>query len=413
MTSKSKEKRDREEDDEIVKERKSSKKSKKLKESSEMGTVDADKVFPISEEDNKKKMKDKKLKSDIKRKLDEKSKSEKAMSEDESKSEKKKKKDKKLKSDSKGKSEKKVKSEAAMSEEESEPEKRKKKDKKLKSDKKAKSEKATSEDESEPEKKKKKSKKLKSDKKVKSEKATSEEDSEPEKKKKKDKKLKSEKKKDSKTPSHEIQMVSSISHCDSRDIFIIEPSQDKSGVTLLLFYQYVEPVWSIARHKEVMKFVEARGAFHELGGRMRCSREGLNCTITGPFDGVRGWCNDLRGFDPAFTDTEFKLTDHLPTGQHFPKLNAFPVEELVNYGLAGEKAPPISETGTHLEPADYHKKIGEKDTVIIDIRNYYESSIGHFQPPPEGAELLDPRMRKSTEFPVWLDKPEIKEKLRG
>jgi predicted sulfurtransferase len=51
--------------------------------------------------------------------------------------------------------------------------------------------------------------------------------------------------------------------------------------------------------------------------------------------------------------------------------------------------------------------------VIIDVRNAYESAIGHFQPPPGGAELLDPKMRNSHEFPKWINAPETREKLQG
>ncbi len=49
----------------------------------------------------------------------------------------------------------------------------------------------------------------------------------------------------------------------------------------------------------------------------------------------------------------------------------FKVEELVNYGLAGAKAPSINMTGEHLEPKDYHEKMAEGNTVIIDVRNHY------------------------------------------
>jgi predicted sulfurtransferase len=41
------------------------------------------------------------------------------------------------------------------------------------------------------------------------------------------------------------------------------------------------------------------------------------------------------------------------------------------------------------------------------------SQIGRFDPPKNGAQMIDPMMRKSTEFPIWLDKPETKEMLRG
>jgi len=188
----------------------------------------------------------------------------------------------------------------------------------------------------------------------------------------------------------------------------------KDGVTLLLFYQYVEPPWTPAQHQKALTWAQESGDHLGLGGRMRIAREGFNCTLTGTYDNIRKWCKELRAFCPEFfSETEFKLTDNLPQGQMFPKLHCFPVEELVHYGLAGDLAPPISESATHLEPEDYHQKMAEKDTVIIDVRNHYEAVIGHFQPPEGGAELVDPLMRKSTEFPAWLDKPETKEKLRG
>jgi len=159
---------------------------------------------------------------------------------------------------------------------------------------------------------------------------------------------------------------------------------------------------------------------------MRVAREGLNCTLTGSYDGIRAWCAALRKFDGGrstidpntglkvteFANTEFKLTDDLPPKQRFSKLHPFEVVELVNYGLAGSRAPPLSQHGgTHLEPTEYHKKMCESDTVIIDVRNHYEANIGRFNPPANGAQIIDPKMRKSTEFPIWLENN--KEKLRG
>lgn len=146
---------------------------------------------------------------------------------------------------------------------------------------------------------------------------------------------------------------------------------------------------------------------------MRCAREGLNCTITGDQEGVENWIKDLKSFDDTFLRTEFKLTHNLPLGQSFPKLNAFKVDEIVNYGLSGSRAPSIGKTAIHLEPKEYNEKMKEKDTVIIDVRNYYESQIGAFKPPIGGAELIDPKMRKSTEFPAWLDLQETKERIKG
>ena len=51
-------------------------------------------------------------------------------------------------------------------------------------------------------------------------------------------------------------------------------------------------------------------------------------------------------------------------------------------------------------------------SIFSDVRNAYESDIGHFKPPEGGATLLDPKMRTSQDFPKWLNAPETKEKLK-
>jgi predicted sulfurtransferase len=208
--------------------------------------------------------------------------------------------------------------------------------------------------------------------------------------------------------SSEIKIVSSSATS-------IQKGKD-DGVSLVLFYQYVEPPWTPAQHRAALTWAKETGDRLGLGGRMRIAREGFNCTLTGTYDAARLWCKELRDYCPEFfSSTEFKITDFLPKKQMFSKLHCFSVDELVNYGFTKTNLPPppLSKVGAHLEPEEYHKKIQEKDTVIIDVRNHYEAAIGHFRPPEGGAKLIDPLMRKSTEFPCWLDKPETKEQLRG
>ena len=55
----------------------------------------------------------------------------------------------------------------------------------------------------------------------------------------------------------------------------------------------------------------------------------------------------------------------------------------------------------------------DPETVIIDVRNAYESAIGNFQPPENGAKLIDPKMRNSIEFPKWLNSEETQNQLTG
>jgi hypothetical protein len=194
-----------------------------------------------------------------------------------------------------------------------------------------------------------------------------------------------------------------------------ERQVDPHNVTLLLFYQYVEPPWTETAYQHALTTVQQLGEQHGLSGRMRVAKEGLNCTLTAVHgrEAMLNFCQALRKWQPTiFSQTEFKLTHHLPQAQAFKELKIIPVVELVHYGLDGRKAPPITQYhGQHLEPADYHKKMTEDDTVMIDVRNHYEAQIGHFDPP--AATWVDPNMRKSTEFPVWLDDPKTQEQLRG
>jgi len=122
----------------------------------------------------------------------------------------------------------------------------------------------------------------------------------------------------------------------------------------------------------------------------------------------------LRAWDPdLFNPTDFKLEDGVDDSKRFRTFTLRKVDELVGYTLDGVRAPSLNRhAGRHLEAPDYHKQMQQKDTVIIDVRNAYESDIGRFAPPAGGATLLDPKMRTSSDFPKWLNAPETKEQLK-
>lgn len=191
-------------------------------------------------------------------------------------------------------------------------------------------------------------------------------------------------------------------------------SQTDKG-TILLFYQYVEPCWTPQQHKLALKKVIEFGNLFQINGRGRVAPEGLNCTLTSsnPHN-MRSFCQALRDWNPIFLNTDFKLTDGIHTSKLFRSLSIRKATELVAYGLAGAKAPSLSQFGgTHLNATDYHQAMKDPNTVIVDVRNAYESAIGHFAPPEGGAKLLDPKMRNSIEFPKWLNAESTKKELTG
>eukprot|EP00927_Polykrikos_kofoidii_P020910 TRINITY_DN19981_c0_g1_i1.p1 TRINITY_DN19981_c0_g1~~TRINITY_DN19981_c0_g1_i1.p1 ORF type:complete len:901 (+),score=173.63 TRINITY_DN19981_c0_g1_i1:132-2834(+) len=203
---------------------------------------------------------------------------------------------------------------------------------------------------------------------------------------------------------------------------------ERGGPTsVLLFYQYVEPMWSPEELKEAMQWARDSATQLEVTGRVKAAREGLNCTLTGSAGAIRRWCRGLRAFSKFFKDTEFKITDGLPSSVMWNTLDVFQADELVGYGLDYDKAPSTKYSGVHLDPEEYHRKMEEENTVIIDVRNTYEAEIGRFDPRYDGparsvcgakaakggAEYINPMMRRSTDWPQWLQQPETVEKLRG
>jgi predicted sulfurtransferase len=56
--------------------------------------------------------------------------------------------------------------------------------------------------------------------------------------------------------------------------------------------------------------------------------------------------------------------------------------------------------------------MSDPNAVVIDVRNFNETLIGRFAPDlTGGAAVLNPAMRRSTEFPAWVAQHE--EELRG
>ncbi len=175
--------------------------------------------------------------------------------------------------------------------------------------------------------------------------------------------------------------------------------------TILLFYAYCNPAMTSGQQdKAIAHFY---GYLKSIGitGRLRIGREGYNCTLTGRSDAIREFTKELKRYDPAtFSNTDFKYVDGQPDNQLLPQLKVFPVSEIVTYGFDAKDAP-LDMRGTHLTPHEFHKALENPNSVVIDVRNFNEALIGKFQPPENAPhqKYLDPKMRRSTEFPEWVE----------
>ena len=187
-----------------------------------------------------------------------------------------------------------------------------------------------------------------------------------------------------------------------------EPKKLVGDKTILLFYAYCKPPMSRDAQDKAITHFYAFLKNLNITGRLRIGREGYNCTLTGQHDAIRKFTSEAQRYDVnTFGKTDFKYVDNQPENQLLPTLKVFPVSEIVNYGFNAGDAP-LEMGGIHLKPQEFHKALENPNSVVIDVRNYNEALIGKFQP-PENAEdghvkYLDPEMRKSTEFPEWVEK---------
>ncbi|CAH1790134.1 unnamed protein product [Owenia fusiformis] len=180
-----------------------------------------------------------------------------------------------------------------------------------------------------------------------------------------------------------------------------EKSDDAKG-TILLFYKYRD-----VPSPEHMKSwqLELCRRLH-LMGKVRVGKEGINATVGGTTANTGIYTSAVLSH-PWFNDmlhTDFKTSPGC-AGDFPDGLKVGIYEEIVPMGI-NPAVVSHKDTGVHLDPAEFHKAIeehlthqtAERDSVLVDCRNFYESKIGQFK------DALAPDIRKFSYFPEYVDK---------
>ncbi len=160
---------------------------------------------------------------------------------------------------------------------------------------------------------------------------------------------------------------------------------------VILYYNFTpveDPETFCKKHK---KWLKKSG----LKGRVYISKEGINGTLGGTPEQIQNYRNYLWGID-GFENSEFKTDEHdaIP----FAKLVCKVRDEIV--AIYEEGLDP-KEGGRYLPPSEWKKMMESgEDYVMIDVRNNYESKVGHF----EGA--ITPNVENFYDFPKWLEEAE-------
>ncbi len=111
-------------------------------------------------------------------------------------------------------------------------------------------------------------------------------------------------------------------------------------------------------------------------GRIYVAREGINAQMSVPEHNWEAFLETLKKH-AIFNEIPIKYAIE-DDGKSFYKLTIKVRPKLVADGL-DDNAYDVTNVGTHLSGIDFHNYIGQKNTVVVDMRNYYESEIGHFE----------------------------------
>ncbi|MFL3661659.1 MAG: hypothetical protein ACI6PN_07880, partial [Polaribacter sp.] len=120
----------------------------------------------------------------------------------------------------------------------------------------------------------------------------------------------------------------------------------------------------------------------DILGRIYVSFEGINAQLSVPSENLYSLKNQLDSI-PFLRDIRLNVA-LAHDNKSFLKLKIKVKNKIVADGLKDETFD-VTNRGVHLNAEEFNTMLADPDTVCVDMRNHYESEIGHF----EGAVTPD------------------------
>ncbi len=137
------------------------------------------------------------------------------------------------------------------------------------------------------------------------------------------------------------------------------------------FYRYVK----IEKPEEMRDQLYREWYALNVFGRIYLAREGINaqlCVPEGNLDKFKATLESRKEFK------NLRLNFAVEQGSSFYKLAIKVRKQIVADGLP-EDSYDLSNVGTHLNPEEFNIAMEDKNAIVVDMRNYYESRIGRFE----------------------------------
>ena len=147
--------------------------------------------------------------------------------------------------------------------------------------------------------------------------------------------------------------------------------EEKIKRKTISFYRYV----SIPKPNELRDELFLAWSGFNCFGRIYIANEGINAQMSVPEDQWDEFVKHLNTYS-YFKDVPFKHAVD-GNGKSFYKLIVKVRKKIVADGIDDPSFDP-SKTGTYLNAAEFNKAIEGENTIVIDMRNHYESEVGRF-----------------------------------
>jgi UPF0176 protein len=110
-------------------------------------------------------------------------------------------------------------------------------------------------------------------------------------------------------------------------------------------------------------------------GRTYIASEGINAQISVPTENFEAFVKDLFTIDFL---NGIRLNTAVDEGKSFYALKVKLRNKIVADGIEDPNFDP-SNTGKYLNAEEWNKELSDPNTVVVDMRNHYESEVGHFE----------------------------------
>ena len=148
--------------------------------------------------------------------------------------------------------------------------------------------------------------------------------------------------------------------------------KSKESRVTLSFYKYHHIIDVLAFRDDLFMRWEKLGVL----GRTFVAKEGINSQISVPQNNLEEFRNDLYSIS-FLNDVRLNIAVD-DNGKSFFKLRVAVRQKIVADGLDVPDFD-VTKCGQHVNAEEFNKLASDPNTVIVDMRNHYESEVGHFK----------------------------------